>query len=71
MPRRSSCCNSGRLKRDGVELEMNAYCRRAVSKGVELAAATGGTCTVFTLGPPSAEDCLREASRGERTREFS
>jgi electron transfer flavoprotein alpha subunit len=52
---------SGRLKRDGVDLEMNAYCRRAVSKGVELAAQTGGTCTVFTLGPPSAEDCLREA----------
>ncbi len=52
---------SGRLKRDGVDLEMNAYCRRAVSKGVELAAETGGTCTVFTLGPPSAEDCLREA----------
>jgi electron transfer flavoprotein alpha subunit len=44
-----------------VELEMNAYCRRAVSKGVELAAETGGSCTVFTLGPPSAEDCLREA----------
>jgi electron transfer flavoprotein alpha subunit len=52
---------SGRLKRDGVELEMNAYCRRAVSKGVEIAAETGGSCTVFTLGPPSAEDCLREA----------
>jgi electron transfer flavoprotein alpha subunit len=52
---------SGRLKREGVDLEMNAYCRRAVSKGVELAAQTGGTCTVFTLGPPSAEDCLREA----------
>ena len=40
---------------------MNAYCRRAVSKGVELAKASGGTCTVFTLGPPSAEDVLREA----------
>ncbi len=53
--------DSGRLRRDGVELEMNAYCRRAVSKGVELAAATGGRCTVFTLGPPSAEDSLREA----------
>ena len=52
---------AGRLKRDGVELEMNAYCRRAVSKGVELAPQSGGTCTVFTLGPPSAEDCLREA----------
>jgi electron transfer flavoprotein alpha subunit len=52
---------SGRLNRDGVELEMNAYCRRAVSKGVELARSSGGTCTVFTLGPPSAEDALREA----------
>src|SRR5262245_14088564 len=51
----------GRLVRDGLELEMNPYCRRAVAKGVELAAATDGTCTVFTLGPPAAEDSLREA----------
>lgn len=51
----------GRLQRDGVELEMNAYCRRAVSKGVELAAAHRGRCVVFTLGPPAAEDILREA----------
>ncbi|HEX3947926.1 MAG TPA: FAD-binding protein [Acidimicrobiales bacterium] len=51
----------GRLRRDGAVLEMNPYCRRAVSKGVELAKATGGTCTVFTLGPPAAEDVLREA----------
>jgi electron transfer flavoprotein alpha subunit len=51
----------GRLVRDGLELELNPYCRRAVSKGAELAAATGGTTTVFTLGPPAAEDVLREA----------
>jgi electron transfer flavoprotein alpha subunit len=51
----------GRLVREGLELELNPYCRRAVSKGAELAAATGGTSTVFTLGPPSAEDVLREA----------
>jgi electron transfer flavoprotein alpha subunit len=51
----------GRLQREGVELEMNAYCRRAVSKGVELAAGNAGRCTVFTLGPPAAEDILREA----------
>ncbi|MEY2455730.1 MAG: hypothetical protein QOK06_824 [Acidimicrobiaceae bacterium] len=53
--------SDGRLVREGLELEMNAYCRRAVSKGVELAKATGGTCTVITLGPPSAVDALREA----------
>jgi electron transfer flavoprotein alpha subunit len=51
----------GRLVRSGVELEMNAYCRRAVAEGVTLATQTGGSCTVMTLGPPSAEDVLREA----------
>jgi len=51
----------GRMRREGIELEMNPYCRRAVSKGVELAEATGGTCVVITLGPPAAEDSLREA----------
>ena len=51
----------GRLQREGLPVEMNPYCRRAVSKGAELAQATGGTCTVFTLGPPAAEDSLREA----------
>ncbi|HVS40828.1 MAG TPA: FAD-binding protein [Candidatus Dormibacteraeota bacterium] len=50
----------GRLVRDGIELEMNPYCRRAVTAGVALAAG-GGRCTVLTLGPPPAEDCLREA----------
>lgn len=53
--------DDGRLRREGTALEMNPYCRRAVSKGVELAQTTGGTCTVFTLGPPLAEDVLREA----------
>ncbi|HEX7097571.1 MAG TPA: electron transfer flavoprotein subunit beta/FixA family protein, partial [Acidimicrobiales bacterium] len=51
----------GRLQRDGVELHMNDYCRRAVAKGHELARASGGTLTVITLGPPSAENVLREA----------
>ena len=51
----------GRLVREGLELELNAYCRRAVSQGVELAAEHGGRVTVFTLGPPAAEDALREA----------
>jgi electron transfer flavoprotein alpha subunit len=52
----------GRLVRDGIELEMNPYCRRAVSQAVELATNNDGTrVTVFTLGPPAAEDTLREA----------
>jgi electron transfer flavoprotein alpha subunit len=51
----------GRLVRAGVGVEMNPYCRRAVAQGVTLARDTGGTCTVVTLGPPDAEDVLREA----------
>jgi electron transfer flavoprotein alpha subunit len=51
----------GRLRREGLPLEMSAYCRRAVAEGVLVASQTGGTCTVITLGPPSAEDVLREA----------
>ena len=49
----------GRLVRDHVALEVNPYCRRAIAKGVELAAA--GRCVAFTLGPPAAEEVLREA----------
>ena len=51
----------GRLVREGLDLEMNAYCRRAVALGTEVASSTGGSMTVFTLGPQSAEDALREA----------
>jgi electron transfer flavoprotein alpha subunit len=52
--------SDGRLRRGGPA-EMNPYCRRAVSAGVKLAKESHGTCTVFTLGPPPAEDVLREA----------
>jgi electron transfer flavoprotein alpha subunit len=52
----------GRLRRDGIDLELNPYCRRAVSQAVELASARAGArVTVVTLGPPTAEDALREA----------
>jgi electron transfer flavoprotein alpha subunit len=60
----------GRLRRDGVELEMNPYCRRAVAKACELAAERpGARVTVFTLGPPAAEDTLREAIAWGRDRD--
>ena len=60
--------DGGRLVRDGVPLEVNAYCRRANAKAVELAGA-GGEVVVFTMGPPAADEALREmiacgASRG-------
>lgn len=51
----------GRLRRHGVDLELNPHCRRAVAQGVELAAGSNGSCVVYTLGPPEAEDVVREA----------
>ena len=51
----------GRLVREGRAPEMNPYCRRAVAQAVALAAAGGHDCTFVTLGPPTAEDVLREA----------
>ena len=55
----------GRIVRDGVDLEANAYCRRANAKAVELAGEreddpVPGEVVVFTLGPPAADDVLRE-----------
>ena len=49
----------GRAVRAGVDLEVNAYCRRANAKAVELAGADG-EAVVFTMGPPPADDALRE-----------
>jgi electron transfer flavoprotein alpha subunit len=51
----------GRLVRQGPDLEMNPYCRRAVAAGVTIARQTGGSCTAVCLGPSAAEDVLREA----------
>lgn len=51
----------GRLNRSGVSLHMNDYCRRAVAQGRILAQESGGSLTVITLGPASAENVLREA----------
>ena len=55
----------GRLQRDGIELHMNDYCRRAVAKGCELAKASGGTVTVITLGTAVGG---QRAARGHRVR---
>lgn len=51
----------GRLVREGLELEMSAFCRRAVSAGVALAAPRSGRVTAVSMGPPSAEEVVREA----------
>lgn len=58
----------GRLRRDGLDAELNPFCRRAVAKGVEVAEGSRGECVVFTLGPEQAEDALREAIAWGATR---
>ena len=50
-----------RLVREGLELHMNDYCRRGVAQGLQIARASGGSLSVLTLGPPSADTVCREA----------
>ncbi|MFI0897453.1 FAD-binding protein [Streptomyces sp. NPDC020983] len=51
----------GRLLRDGFTTELNPWCRRAVTRAVELGRGGGGRTTVVTMGPPGAADVLAEA----------
>jgi len=52
---------NGRLQRDGIALEMNPLLPPSGGQGDRARPVERGACTVLTLGPPSAEDCLREA----------
>jgi electron transfer flavoprotein alpha subunit len=52
--------DDGRLQRTGPALEMSAYCRRAVNQAVELAGPSGSVL-FLTMGPPAADEVLREA----------
>jgi electron transfer flavoprotein alpha subunit len=47
------------LKREGVPLELNVFCRYAVQH----AAAIGDEVVAMTMGPPQAEEALRECLR--------
>lgn len=51
----------GHLRRDGLALEINPYCRRALAKGIEIAEETGGECVAITMGPPTAAAIAAEA----------
>lgn len=49
------------LSRDGVESIINPFDRHALEEAVQLKDQLGGTVTVLTMGPPQAEQILREA----------
>jgi electron transfer flavoprotein beta subunit len=49
------------LAREGVQSIMNPYDRHALEAAVQLKEQFGGTVTALTMGPPQAEETLREA----------
>jgi electron transfer flavoprotein alpha/beta subunit len=49
------------LAREGVESIMNPYDQYALEEAVRLVERNGGEVTVITMGPPQAEDVLRQA----------
>ncbi|MBU0481160.1 MAG: electron transfer flavoprotein subunit beta/FixA family protein [Proteobacteria bacterium] len=49
------------LAREGVESIMNPFDRHALEEAVRLKEKHGGTVTVLTMGPPQAEETLRDA----------
>ncbi len=49
------------LVRDGVPSIINPYDLHAIEAGLQIRDSVGGTVTVLTMGPPQAEDALREA----------
>ncbi len=53
--------SDGRLLREGSLPEINPYCRRALRKAVDIAQGSEGRSVVITMGPPQAEEALREA----------
>ncbi|HMI22584.1 MAG TPA: hypothetical protein VK496_06675, partial [Gaiellaceae bacterium] len=48
------------LKREGVPLILNPFDARAVAEAVRLREAFGGEVVAMTMGPPQAEEALRE-----------
>ena len=49
------------LKREGVKAIINPFDLYALEEGLRVKDAQGGQVTVLTMGPPQAEEALREA----------
>ena len=52
---------TGVLKRDGADSKMNPYDLYALETAIRLKERYGGHVSVITMGPPSAEEVIREA----------
>ena len=51
----------GRLDRSSAEAVVNPFDLNALEAAVQLKEQTGGSVTVLSMGPPSAEEALRDA----------
>ncbi len=51
---------TGVLKRDGIDSKMNPYDLYAIETALQLKEEQGGRVTVLTMGPPQAEEIIRE-----------
>jgi len=49
------------LMRDGVKSIINPFDMYAIEEGIRIKEAYGGKVTVITMGPPQAEEALKEA----------
>lgn len=49
------------LMRDGVPSIINPYDLHAIEAGLQIKETAGGTVSVLTMGPPQAENALRDA----------
>ena len=49
------------LKREGIKSIINPFDFYALEEGLRVKDAQGGTVTILTMGPPQAEEALREA----------
>jgi len=49
------------LKREGIKSIINPFDLYALEEGLRVKDAQGGTVTLITMGPPQAEEALREA----------
>lgn len=52
---------TGVLKRDGADSKMNPYDLYALESALRLREQAGGAVTVITMGPPQAQEIVREA----------
>lgn len=50
-----------RIRRENVELTMNSFDRKAIEEALKIKEKHGGTVSVATMGPPSANEMLKEA----------